>query len=56
MNPATKLALACLMLLALGLALIVASLWPHYRVAAGMIGGVLAIGAPVMFAAIWRAR
>lgn len=56
MTAATKLALALLALWAVGLALIVAGVWPHYRIAAVTGGIVLASGSAGMFAALWRAR
>ncbi len=56
MNATTKLALAYLAMLAAGLALVVAGLWPHYRTAAVIVGVLAAIAAPQLFCSLWRNR
>ncbi len=54
MNAATKLALCLLFTFGLGVGLIVAGVWPNYKLGAFVAGLVVAIGSATMFAAVWR--
>ncbi len=56
MSPTTRLALGMLAAFTGGLALIVVGVWPNYKLGAAAAGVVLGMGAPVMFAAIWKSR
>ena len=56
MSPETKVALTLLAVLTVGLALIFAGIWPHYKLGAVALGVAVVASALSLFATLWRGR